>query len=238
MVVDISVLLKSCWDSLLLAPVSGYDKSSIYILWINELINKVCSLWSSPKPGPRFFFLLPTCCFSSQSYAKPYKFSSLWLFTLKFAITNPLCCLAKLKHEGESHSVMSNSLRSHGVYSPWNPPDQNTRVGSLFLLQRVFQSQRWNPGLLHCKQVLYHLSHQGSPINEYIRISPMAQWVKNHLQCRRHRFDLWLRKFSWKRKWQPTPVFLSGESHGQRSLAGYSSWGHKRVGYDLGTRQH
>ena len=133
---------------------------------------------------------------------------------------------------------MSNSLRSHGVYSPRNPPDQNTRVGSLFLLHRVFQSQRRNPGLLHCKQVRYHLSHQGSPINEYIRISPMAQWVKNHLQCRRHRFDLWLRKFSWKRKWQPTPVFLSGESHGQRSLAGYSSWGHKRVGYDLGTRQH
>ena len=33
--------------------------------------------------------------------------------------------------------------------------------------------------------------------------------------------------FNWRRKWQPTPVFLSGESHGQRSLAGYSPWGHK-----------
>ena len=38
----------------------------------------------------------------------------------------------------------------------------------------------------------------------------------------RHRFDPWVRKFLWRRAWQPTPVFLPGESHGQRSLAGYS----------------
>ena len=41
----------------------------------------------------------------------------------------------------------------------------------------------------------------------------------------RHRFDPWLRKIPWRRAWQPTPVFLSGESHGQRSLAGYSPRG-------------
>ena len=46
-------------------------------------------------------------------------------------------------------------------------------------------------------------------------------------QCKRHRFDLWVRKIPWKRKWQPTPVFLPGKSHGQRSLAGYSAWGCK-----------
>ena len=39
--------------------------------------------------------------------------------------------------------------------------------------------------------------------------------------------DPWVRKIPWRRAWQPTPVFLLGESHGQRSLAGYSSWGHK-----------
>ena len=38
-----------------------------------------------------------------------------------------------------------------------------------------------------------------------------------------------LRRFPWRRKWQPTPVFLPGESHGQRSLAGYSLWGHKET---------
>ena len=41
-------------------------------------------------------------------------------------------------------------------------------------------------------------------------------------QCRRHRFDSWVWKIPWRRKWQPTPVFLPGESHGQKSLVGYS----------------
>ena len=45
-------------------------------------------------------------------------------------------------------------------------------------------------------------------------------------QCRRHRLDPWVRKIPWK-KWQPTAVFLPGKSHGQRSLSGYSPWGHK-----------
>ena len=43
--------------------------------------------------------------------------------------------------------------------------------------------------------------------------------------CRPLRFDPWLRKIPWRRKWQPTPTFLPRESHGQRSLAGYSPWG-------------
>ena len=46
-------------------------------------------------------------------------------------------------------------------------------------------------------------------------------------QCRRHRFNSWVRKIPWRRKWQPIPVFLPGEFHGQRSLAGYSPWGCK-----------
>ena len=43
-------------------------------------------------------------------------------------------------------------------------------------------------------------------------------------QCRRHRFDPWVGKIPWRRKWQPTPVFLPGEFQGQRSLACYSQW--------------
>ena len=46
--------------------------------------------------------------------------------------------------------------------------------------------------------------------------------------------DPWVRKIPWKRKWQPTPVFLRGEYHGQRSLVGYSSRGCK----DLDTIEH
>ena len=48
-------------------------------------------------------------------------------------------------------------------------------------------------------------------------------------ECRRHRFDPWLRKIPWRRKWQPTPEFLPRKSHGQRSLVGYSPWGHKEL---------
>ena len=55
-------------------------------------------------------------------------------------------------------------------------------------------------------------------------------------QGRRHGFDPWVRKISWRRKWQSTPVFLPGTSHGQKSLAGYSPWGY-RVRHDLVTTQ-
>jgi len=48
---------------------------------------------------------------------------------------------------------------------------------------------------------------------------------------KRHGFDPWVRKIPWWRKWQPTPVLLPGEFHGERSLTGYSSWGRKRLGH-------
>ena len=49
------------------------------------------------------------------------------------------------------------------------------------------------------------------------------------LQYGRPRFDHWVCKIPWGREWQPTPVFLPGESHGQRSLAGCNPWGHKEL---------
>ena len=63
----------------------------------------------------------------------------------------------------ESHSVMSISLWPHGLYSPWNSLGQNTGVSSRVLLQGIFSTQGSNPGLPHCRQILYHLSHQRSP---------------------------------------------------------------------------
>ena len=46
-------------------------------------------------------------------------------------------------------------------------------------------------------------------------------------RCKRYGFNPWLRKIPWRRKWQPTPVLLPEKSHGQKSLVGYSPWGHK-----------
>ena len=65
--------------------------------------------------------------------------------------------------ESESHLVVSNSLQPHGLYSPWNSLGQNTGVGSFSLLQGIFPTQWSNPDLLHCRQILYQLSHKGSP---------------------------------------------------------------------------
>ena len=58
----------------------------------------------------------------------------------------------------------------------------------------------------------------------------VAQMVKRlPTMWERPGFDPWVRKIPWRRKWQPTPVFLPGKSHGPRSLAGYSLWGHKEL---------
>ena len=79
-------------------------------------------------------------------------------------------------NENESHSVMSDSLRSHGLYSPWNSPGQNTGVGSLSLFQGIFPTQGSNPGLLHCRWILHQLSHKGSPTS-YTTIN--SKWIKD-----------------------------------------------------------
>jgi len=57
-------------------------------------------------------------------------------------------------------------------------------------------------------------------------VKELACWCR---RCKRRGFSPWVRKIPWRRAWQPTPVFLPGESHGQRSLAGYSPQGHKEL---------
>ena len=63
--------------------------------------------------------------------------------------------------EGESCSVVSDSLRPGGLCSPWTSPGQNTGVGGLSLLQGIFPTQRSNPGLPHRRWILYQPSQQG-----------------------------------------------------------------------------
>ena len=82
----------------------------------------------------------------------------------------------------ESHSVVSNSLWPHGLYSPWNSPSQNTGVGSLSLLQGIPPSHGLNPGLQHCRCILYQLSHKESPrILEWVAysFSRGSSWPRN-----------------------------------------------------------
>ena len=70
--------------------------------------------------------------------------------------------------ESVSHSVMSNSLQPQRLYPtrllcPWDSPGKNAGVGCHFYLQGIFLTQGSNLDLLHCKQILYNLSQQGSP---------------------------------------------------------------------------
>ena len=65
--------------------------------------------------------------------------------------------------ESEIRSVLPNSLQPHGLYSPWNSPGQNIGVGGHSLRQGIFPTQGSNPGLPHCRQILYCLSPQGNP---------------------------------------------------------------------------
>ena len=75
------------------------------------------------------------------------------------------------------------------------------------------------------------LSYFIDPIYTGMGILWWPRWGKKkiHLQCRRPGFDPWVGKIPWRRKWHPTSIFLPGEFHGQRSLAGYSPWGHKEL---------
>ena len=66
----------------------------------------------------------------------------------------------------------------------------------------------------------------------HVSASSAAQVVKKATSVQEMWVHSLVRKISWRRKWQPTPAFLPGESHRQRSLAGYSQWGLKRVSHD------
>ena len=79
---------------------------------------------------------------------------------------------------------MSKSLRPCGVYPtrilrPWDFPGKSTGVGCQSLLQGIFPTQGSNPGLLHCRQMLYRLSHQGSP-HQSLPWSKAASFAPSH----------------------------------------------------------
>ena len=100
-----------------------------------------------------------------------------------------------------------------------------TGVGCHCLLQGIFPTQGSNLHLLRLllsRQIFLPLSHLGPECNW------LPQWLGSNestYQCRRRVFGPWVRKIPWRRKWQPTLVFLPGKSHGLGSLVGYSPWG-------------
>ena len=116
---------------------------------------------------------------------------------------------------------MSNSVRPHRqkpmrLPRSWDPPGKNTGVGCYFLLQ--------------CMKVKCgsEVAQSCPTLSDPMDCSPPGFSIhglsskESGCQCRRHRFNPWVGKIPWRRKWQPIPVFLPEKSHGQRSLEGYS----------------
>ena len=87
-----------------------------------------------------------------------------------------------------SHVRLCVTIRTvaHQALCPWDSPGKNTGVGCYFLLQGIFPTQGSNPGLPHCRQTLYPLSHQGSPIISYVEhlfMYPLAICVSSLEKC-------------------------------------------------------
>ena len=124
-----------------------------------------------------FFFFLEFSCFfydptdvgklisGSSAFSKSSLY--IWKFLVHFLLKHSLNVLLKPSPNGssssESHSVVSDSLEHHGLYSPQNSLGQNIGVGSFSLLQGIFPMQELNPGLFHHFLIIYQLSHKGNP---------------------------------------------------------------------------
>ena len=107
----------------------------------------------------------------------------------------------------ESQSFVSDFLRPHGLYSPWNSPGQNARVDSLSLLQGIFPTQGSNPGLPHCRRILHQLSQKGSPRTDYLypkqcfSHTPDQQQFNKHVLSRAWGWSGDRRILLWKNVW-------------------------------------
>ena len=135
--------------------------------------------------------------------------SHVWLFltpwtvarqaSLSFTISRTLFTLMSIESMMPSnHLILCCSLPKTVIWSTWfwvgltggwisnqsgvwNSPGKNTEVGGHYLLREIFPTQESNPGLLHCRQVLYSLSHQGSPLclSTYLMTVVMVDFVVN-----------------------------------------------------------
>ena len=136
--------------------------------------------------------------------------------------TELFCCIICW---GVCHLIDIISLNSFGTYNYTITQD----LPSWTLLEKpcsclYSKKQRWTP-----KVVSFSLVE----VEEALTFSRWLSGKESACQSGRHRrwgFDPWVRKIPWRRKWQPTPVYLPGKFYGQRRLVGYSPWSH-RVGH-------
>ena len=143
-------------------PAISINKDVLFInIAISDSVSLKVNFWTGRYPGKT---TPPNLLIAAAiPYYTPYgeRGTRLRMWKIKSQDAGP--------RHGESHSVASDSLWPHGLYSPLNSPGQNTGVGSPSLLQGIFPTQGLNPGLPHCQQILYQLSHKGS--------SRILEWI-------------------------------------------------------------
>ena len=108
---------------------------------------------------------------------------------------------------------------------PWDSPGKNTGVGCQFLLQCM--KVKSESEVAQSCPILSHpmdCSLPGFSVHGIFQ-AEVLEWGCLLWWCRRFRFNPWVGTIPWRRKWQPTPVFLPGKSHGQKSLVGYTVHG-------------
>ena len=168
--------------------------------------------WPLPSPSWRTdeWCLTPL----SVSRPPPVQQAALWLYLQNIHRSTHL--RLQLLHAGAGHHPLPAEC--------WHfkPPYFHSCASTVpfpYSIQSIFQK---------CKLLLRDSSLQWLPL--HLEGFPGGIVVKNPCQCRRHGFNPRVRKISWRRKWQPTPVFLPGKFLRQRSLSGYSPSGHKELG--------
>ena len=125
----------------------------------------------------------------------------------------------------------------------------HTQCFQITSAQLVHSTDDWDPSkdnkqsLSHYSKIRLYLQFRGITTQSFITNSlfqrrqltyTLSSFIggsdsRVRLQCKRPGFSPWVGKISWKREWLPNPVFLLGEFHGQKSVAAYSSWGHKEL---------
>ena len=132
----------------------------------------------------------------------------------------------------ESCSVVSESLRPHGLYSSWDSPGKNTGLGSLSFSRGPSQPRDQTGVSCIAGGFFTNWAVRGALIwveaAYYSGLFLVAQ-PSEHLPAMQETQETWVWSLgqeddTWRKAWQPTPVFLPGESLGQRSLAGCSPW--------------
>ena len=161
-------------------------------------------------------------------YVHPNADSASLIFSLQVTPMQPWRPLPPVSMPGldflaRLHFGVGKQFFSFTLCPPWGKLLEDP-----YLIPSLSPGSKWD---IPAQEVLdtFMFSHPASLVAQQQRTCP---------PCRTREFNPWVRNIPWRRKWQPTPVFSAGESHGQRSLVGYSPWGDKESDMTKGLKNN